>query len=176
MKSKIINFFMDSADVLLSPDDLFYSKSQSKNYDGVLTLIIFTVFLAIIFGIMTKSAVFTGILIISLLIARLIFKVIQAFFIKIASRLFKAQGDFMETFNLISYTGVLDIFLILGLACSAIGLGVVLIPLLILMVTWKMFIVVSAVCREYELGIGKGFLLSYGIWLLIITIIMGLLL
>lgn len=174
MKSKIINFFTDSADVLLSPDDLFYLKSQSKNYDGILTLIVFTVILALTLGILTKSALVAGILIILLLFSRLIFKLIQALLINLVTRLFGAQGDFIRTFNLISYSSVLDVFVIIGLASTVLGLGIMLLPLLILTVVWKMFIVVSAICREYELGIGKAFLSAYGIWLLVIAIIMGL--
>lgn len=173
MKSKIINFFTDSADVLLSPDDLFNLKSQSKNYDGILTLIVFTVLLALTLGILTKSALATGILIISGLFSNLIFKIIQALLINLATRLFGAKGDFLRTFNLISYSSVLDVFIIIGLAGTVLGLGIIF-PLLFLTVVWKMFIVVSVVCKEYELGIGKAFISAYGIWLLVLAIIMGL--
>ena len=57
MKTRIIDFFTDCAKVITAPDELFYLKSQYKNYEGVLTSIFFTAFLGLILGIYLKDII-----------------------------------------------------------------------------------------------------------------------
>ncbi len=174
MMSRITNFFTDCGEVITSPEDLFYVKRQYGDHNGIWSLIFFSVFLALIIGLAIGDLTLTGILVFVLLVCSLIFKFIQAILIYLFARLLGGHGEFIDTFNLISYSSVLDIFLILGIACLTLG-KLVIIPLLLLLVLWKMVIVITAVNSEYDIGYGKSFLSAYGIILLIFTIIVGLL-
>lgn len=174
MITRIIDFFADSGKVIISPDELFYLKSQERGYGGVWSLIFYTFFLSLIIGVLTGDAVFMGIIIAVSIISVLVFNLVHTIFIYIFSRLMKAEGSFLSTFNLISYAGVIDVFTILAVAVSTLK-PAVLLPILLLVVLWKMIIVITAVNNEYGLGVGKSFLSAYGIILIILAIIMGVL-
>ena len=51
----------------------------------------------------------------------------------------------------------------------------VIMPLILLVIPWRMVINITAVNTEFEIGFGKSFLATYGILILILTVIVGLL-
>ncbi|MGI6565123.1 YIP1 family protein [Methanosphaera sp.] len=174
MMSRLISFFTESGKVLISPDELFYLKSQSRDYNGILSAIFYSAFLGLIIGLLTGEPLVIVFLIIGAIIVTLLFKVIQAIFIYIFSRILGGKGSYRSTLNLISYSSVFDVFLILGLALTSIN-NMVIMPLILLVIPWRMVINITAVNTEFEIGFGKSFLATYGILLLILTVIVGLL-
>lgn len=174
MKTKIGNFFMDSAKVITSPDELFYVKNQEKNYDGIKTSIFFTVFLCLILGIFTKDIIITLALIVTGVFAVLITNFIHAVISSLLTFLLRGNGSIMKLFNLISYGSVLDILIIIALSLF-VFMPIIIIPTIILVSLWKMIIVTLAVNSEYEIGYGKSFLAAYGIILIFLIIVMGVL-
>lgn len=174
MMSRISNFFTESGQVILDPDDFLYYKSQSKGYNGILTLIFYHVILALIIGIATKDLVTTILLVVIAIIFPLVYRFIKSIFIYAFARILGGTGSFMNTFNLTSYSSVLNILIILGFALTVFD-KIVIVPILFLVFLWKMIIEVIAVSEEHNLGYGKSFLANYGIFLLITIIIVGLL-
>ena len=85
--SRLISFFTESGKVLISPDELFYLKSQSRDYNGILSAIFYSAFLGLIIGLLTGEPLVIVFLIIGAIIVTLLFKVIQAIFIYIFSRI-----------------------------------------------------------------------------------------
>ena len=78
-----------------------------------------------------------------------------------------------NTFNLLSYSSVLNVLLIIGIALATLG-KMVIIPLVILVGLWKLVIEIIAVSEEHNLGYAKSFLSTAGIPLIISVICWGL--
>ena len=174
MMSRISNFFTESGQVILDPDDFLYYKTQSKGYNGILSLIFYNLILALIIGIATKDLVMTAFLLVIALIVPLVYKFIKTIFVYAFARILGGKGSFMNTFNLTSYSSVLNILIILGVALTYF-IGAVIVPILLLVVLWKMVIELIAVSEEHNIGYGKSFLANYGIFLIILIILVGLL-
>lgn len=174
MKTRIFDFFTDCAKVITAPDELFYLKSQYKNYEGVLTSIFFTAFLGLILGIYLKDIIVTIGIIVCAIILVLLNNIIHSIITSIIARILGGTGNLLNLFNLISYTSVLDIFFIFVLSIFSFK-PLIFIPIYILVSLWKLVINTLAVHSEYELGYGRSFLAAYGIIILIITILMGVL-
>ena len=113
MKTRIMEFFTESAQVFTNPDDLFYLKTQSSDKNGIISLIFYSLMLGLVTGIATGDIVITGILLVAFLILPLISKFIQSIFVFIFARLLGGSGSFINTFNLLSYSSVLNVLLIL---------------------------------------------------------------
>lgn len=174
MMSRISNFFTESGQVILNPDDFLYYKCQSKGYNGILTLIFYHVILALIIGITTKDLVTTLLLVAIAIIFPLVYRFIKSIFVYAFAKLLGGTGSFMNTFNLTSYSSVLNILIILGFALTFFD-KLVIIPILLLVYLWKMVIEIIAVSEEHNIGYGKSFLANYGIFYLIVIILVGLL-
>ncbi len=173
MKTRIMEFFTESAQVFTNPDDLFYLKTQSSDKNGIISLIFYSLMLGLVTGIATGDIVITGILLVAFLILPLISKFIQSIFVFIFARLLGGSGSFINTFNLLSYSSVLNVLLIIGIALATLG-KMVIIPLVILVGLWKLVIEIIAVSEEHNLGYAKSFLSTAGIPLIISVICWGL--
>lgn len=102
MKTRIIDFFTDCAKVITAPDELFYLKSQYKNYEGVLTSIFFTAFLGLILGIYLKDIIVTIGIIVCAIILVLLNNIIHSIITSIIARILGGTGNLLNLFNLIS--------------------------------------------------------------------------
>lgn len=173
MMRRIMEFFTESGQVLTNPDDLFYLKTEEKDKNGILSLIFYNLMLGLVIGLFTGDLLVTGILLVGFVISQLIFKFIESLFVFIFARLLGGSGSLMNTFNLISYSSVLNILLIVGIALATLG-KVVIIPLIFLVFLWKMVIEIIAVSEEHSLGYAKSFLSTVGIPLIIFVILVGL--
>jgi len=175
MKTRILNFFEDSGKLILSPEELFYLKGQKAGAGGIASLIFYSAFTSLIIGILMQSLTFAVILMVITIVVGLVVRFVHAIFIHIFSSLiFNGQGNLMACFNLICYPSVLDIFLIIGLVGTVLN-KMFIFPLLMLVVIWRFVIVITAVATEYGIDFGKAFFSTYGIWLIIVTILMGIL-
>lgn len=173
MKTRIMEFFTESGQVFTNPDDLFYLKTESNGKNGIISLIFYNLLLGLVLGIATGNVVITLILMVAFLIISLLYKFIQSIFVFIFAKILGGSGSFMNTFNLISYSSVLNILLIIGIALATLG-KMFIIPLIILVLLWKMVIEIIAVSEEHNLGYAKSFLSTVGIFLIIIVLIVGL--
>lgn len=173
MKTKISEFFTESAQVFTNPDDLFYLKTEAKDKNGIISLVFYSLMLAIVLGIASGNIVTLGILVLAFLIFPLISKVIESIFVFIFARLLGGSGSFMNTFNLLSYSSVLNVLIIIGIALATLG-KLVIIPIIILVLLWKMVIEIIAVSEEHNIGYAKSFLSTAGIPLIISVILWGL--
>lgn len=170
MKTKIMEFFTESAKVITNPDDLFYLKTEGEDKNGIISLIFYSLVLALVLGISTGDIVFTGILLVVFLILSLFFMFIRSLFAFIFARLLGGSGSFINTFNLMSYSSVLNVLMIVGIALLCLGFGVIF-PIMFLVFLWKMVIEVIAISEEHNLGYAKSFLSTVGIPLIIFIII-----
>lgn len=170
MKTNIMEFFTESAQVFTNPDDLFYLKTEGKDTNGIISLIFYSLMLGLVIGIATGDIVVTGILLLVFLIVPLVCKVIHSLFAFIFARLLGGSGSFVNTFNLMSYSSVLNVLLIIGIALATLGFAVI-IPILFLVFLWKIVIEIVAVSEEHNLGYAKSFLSTTGIPLIILIII-----
>ena len=169
---KIMEFFTESGQVFTNPDDLFFIKTDEKGYNGIISLIFYSLMLALVMGISTGDIAITGILLAAFLILPLIHKFIHSLFAYIFARLLGGSGTVMNTFNLMSYSSVLNVLLIIGIALATIGIMII-IPLVLLVFLWKMVIEIIAVSEEHNLGYAKSFLSTTGIpWIILIIIIL----
>ena len=170
MKTSIMEFFTESAKVFTNPDDLFFLKTEGKDINGIISLIFYSLMLGLVIGIASGDIVITGILLVAFLILPLVDKVIHSIFAFIFARLLGGSGSFTNTFNLMSYSSVLNVLLIIGIALATIGFGVIL-PIMSLVFLWKMVLEIVAVSEEHNLGYAKSFLSTIGIPLIIVIII-----
>ncbi len=170
MTAKILEFFTESAKVFTNPDDLFYLKTDGDDKNGIISLIFYSLMLAFVLGIATGDILITGILLVASLILPLLHKFIHSLFAYIFARLLGGSGTFMNTFNLMSYSSVLNVLLIIGIALATLGFAVI-IPLIFLVCLWKMVIEVIAISEEHNLGYSKAFLSTLGIPLIILIVI-----
>ncbi len=168
-----MEFFTESGQVFTNPDDLFYLKTEEKDNNGIVSLIFYNLMLGLVIGLFTGDLLVTGILLVVFVISQLIFKFVESLFVFIFARLLGGSGSLMNTFNLISYSSVLNILLIVGIALATLG-KVVIIPLIFLVFLWKMVIEIIAVSEEHSLGYAKSFLSTVGIPLIIFVILVGL--
>ena len=173
MMRRIMEFFTESGQVFTNPDDLFYLKTEEKDNNGIVSLIFYNLMLGLVIGLFTGDLLVTGILLVVFVISQLIFKFVESLFVFIFARLLGGSGSLMNTFNLISYSSVLNILLIVGIALATLG-KVVIIPLIFLVFLWKMVIEIIAVSEEHSLGYAKSFLSTVGIPLIIFVILVGL--
>jgi hypothetical protein len=86
--------------------------------------------------------------------------------------LFGGEGNLFACYNLICYPSCLYIFLIVGLALTVLN-KMFLFPVILLVILWQFVIVITAVATEYGMDFGKAFLSTYGLWLIILAILMG---
>ncbi len=170
MKTKIMEFFTESANVFTNPDDLFYLKTEGGDKNGIISLVFYSLMLALVLGIATGDIVVTGILLIVFLIFSVMYKFIHSLFAFIFARLLGGTGSFINTFNLMSYSSVLNVLTIVGIAMLCLGFGVI-VPIMILVFLWKIVIEVIAVSEEHNLGYSKSFLSTVGIPLIISIIV-----
>ena len=177
MKSRIENFFINSAKVLIDPDTLFKEKEDGqKDYEGIVSLIFYVAILGLLIGMETQSAVITILLILVSIIGLMVFKLIHCGLTYLFAMIFKGKGKFSTLYNLMCYEYVTAIILIIGMGLfAATGKFFILIPILLLEFLMKTIITVSAVNNVYKFGYGKSFLSAYGI-LILIGIVVGLLL
>lgn len=174
MKSGLINFFSDSGKLLISPEELFYLRGQKKGYFGILSMVFYLFILFLVIGLVLQDIAMAFVIYIITLVAILLFKLVHAVTIHLFSKiLFGGDGKFLACYNLICYPAVLDVFLIIGVAATVLN-KMFIFPLLLLVISWQMFIVVTAVATEYGMDFGKAFISTYGIWFIIMTILMGL--
>jgi hypothetical protein len=171
--SRILEFFTESGQVFTNPDDLFYMKTEGQDYNGVISLIFYSLMLALVLGITSGDIVVTGILLVLFLIFPLLAQFIHSIFVFIFAKILGGSGNFMNTFNLLSYSSVLNLLLIIGIALLSLG-KIVIIPLVILVSLWKIVIEIIAVSEEHNMGYAKSFLSTVGIPLIISVIIWGL--
>lgn len=176
MKTKIMEFFTNSAKVFLNPDELFSEKKATHNYDGVFSLIFYMAILGLIFGILTKSVIITVILIITLIIGALISKLIHSLITYVIAMIYKADAEFSQLYNLMCYDGALYALIIPGIGIALLTGNLIVIPLIILVDLWKLIVNVIAVNSVFEFGYSKSFIASYALVILILIIIMGLIL
>lgn len=170
MKTKIMEFFTESANVITNPDDLFYLKTEGGDKNGIITLIFYSFVLALVLGIATGDIVITGILLVVFILLSVFYKFIQSLFAFIFARILGGSGSFLNTFNLMSYSSVLNVFIVIGIALLTLGFAVIF-PIMILVFLWKMVIEVIAVSEEHNLGYAKSFLSTAGIPLIIFIIV-----
>lgn len=170
MKTKIMEFFTESAKVFTNPDDLFYIKTEGSDKNGIISLLFYSLMLGLVIGIATGDIVLTGILLVVFLIIPLLCKLIHSIFTFIFARILGGSGSFFNTFNLMSYSSVLNVLLIIGIALATLGFAVI-IPLMFLVFLWKMVIEIVAVSEEHNLGYAKSFLSTLGIPLIIFIIL-----
>ena len=173
MMTRIMEFFTESGQVFTNPDDLFYAKTEGNDKNGIISLIFYNLMLGLIIGIYTKDLVFTGILLVAFFILPLLAKFIESIFVFIFAKILGGSGSFMNTFNLLSYSSVLNILLIIGIALLTLEKAVI-IPIILLVYLWKMVLEIIAVSEEHNLGYAKSFLSTVGIPLIVIVIIWGL--
>lgn len=173
MMTRIMNFFTESGQVFTNPDDLFYSKTEGNDKNGIISLIFYNLLLGLIIGIFTKDLVITGILLVAFLIFPLLAKFIESVFVFIFAKIFGGSGSFMNTFNLLSYSSVLNVLLIIGIALLTLGKPVIM-PIIILVYLWKMVLEIIAVSEEHNIGYAKSFLSTTGIPLIFVVILWGL--
>lgn len=171
MKTNIMEFFTESAKVFTNPDDLFYLKTEGNDINGIISLIFYSLMLGLVIGIATGDIVITGILLLVFFIVPLVAKLIHSLFAFIFARLLGGSGSFVNTFNLMSFSSVLNVLLIIGIALATLGFAVI-IPIVFLVFLWKMVIEIVAVSEEHNLGYAKSFLSTTGIPLIILIIIM----
>lgn len=176
MIERISQFFTESGQIFLNPDDLFFYKTDEKDKNGIISLEFYSLMLALVLGIAIGDVVVTAILLVASLIIPLVSMFIHSIFVFVFARLLGGTGSFMNTFNLLSYSSVLNVLLIIAIALAAINPFIIL-PVIILVSLWKMVLEIIAVSEEHNLGYGKSFLSTNGIPLLIsiiVLIIMGL--
>lgn len=176
MKERILQFFTESGQVFLNPDDLFFFKTDNQDKNGIISLIFYSFMLALVMGISTGDIVVTAILIVASLILPLVAMFIHTIFVYIFAKLLGGSGSFMNTFNLMSYSSVLNVLLIIAIVLAPIN-PFIIVPILILVGLWKMVLEIIAVSEEHNLGYGKSFLSTNGILILISIIafiVMGL--
>ena len=171
----IKNLFADSGEILLSPDEFFYLNSEKQGYGGIFTLLLYNFVLSLIIGLFINDLGIGLILFIVLTILTLISKLITAIWIHIfAKYLFKGNGGLLNTFNLICYTEVTNVFIIFAIAFLVLGKNI-LIPVITLVSIWEMVLTIIIVNSVYKINYGKAFFASFGI-ILLLSCIMGLLL
>lgn len=173
MMSRISNFFTDSGQVLLNPDDFLFLKSQEKDYNGIISLLFYTGILALLIGITTLDPIMTVVLVLVFIIGSLIINLVRSVIAFIFAKLLGGNGGLISTFNLISYSSVLNILLYIGFVLTFFD-KLAIIPIILLVFLWKMVIEITAVSEEHNIGYAKAFLSTYGIYLIILVIIMGL--
>lgn len=171
--SRISNFFTDSGQVLLNPDDFLFLKSQEKDYNGIISLLFYTGILALLIGITTLDPIMTVVLVLVSIIGSLIINLVRSVIAFIFAKLLGGNGGLISTFNLISYSSVLNILLYIGFVLTFFD-KLAIIPIILLVFLWKMVIEITAVSEEHNIGYAKAFLSTYGIYLIILVIIMGL--
>lgn len=174
MKTKIINFFTNSAKIFINPDELFNEKNKNLDYEGVISLIFYMAILGLVIGILTKNAMITVFLIIFSIIGSLIFNFIHCALTYIFAMLFKVDGEFASLYNLMCYEYVLDALIIIGIGITLLTGKWVIIPLVLLVSIWKIIVTISAVNSVFKFGYGKSFISAYALLFLILTVIMGL--
>lgn len=173
MKTKLIDFFSDSGMLIISPEELFYLRGQKSGYNGIFSVIFYLAFLSLIIGILLQDITLAVSIFLITVVISLVFRFIHAITIHIFSKiLFGGTGKLLACYNLICYSSSLYIFLIIGLAATVLN-KMFIFPVLLLVILWQMFIVVTAVATEYGMDFGKAFISTYGIWLFIIIILMG---
>lgn len=173
MISKIIDFFSDSGKLIISPEELFYLRGQKKGYNGIFSVVFYYAFLSLIIGILLQDLTLSVILAVSSIIFTLVFKFIHALTIHVFAKvLFGGDGKLLACYNLICYPSALTIFLIVGLALTVLN-KMFLFPIILLVLLWQVVIVITAVATEYGMDFGKAFISTYGLWLIIIAILMG---
>ena len=99
MKTKIMEFFTESAKVFTNPDDLFYIKTEGSDKNGIISLLFYSLMLGLVIGIATGDIVLTGILLVVFLIIPLLCKLIHSIFTFIFARILGGSGSFFNTFN-----------------------------------------------------------------------------
>lgn len=171
MKERIFEFFTESGKVFLNPDDLFYFKTEDPDKNGIISLIFYSLMLALVVGIAMGDLVITAVLLVASLILPIVYMFIHTIFVFIFARLLGGSGSFMNTFNLMSYSGVLNVLLIVAIALTKIN-PLILIPVIILVYLWKMVLEIIAVSEEHNLGYAKAFLSTRGISLIILIIVL----
>lgn len=171
MKERISQFFTESGLVFLNPDDLFYFKTEEPDKNGIISLVFYSIMLALVMGIATGNLVIIGALVAASLILPLVYMFIHTIFVFIFARLLGGSGSFMNTFNLMSYSGVLNILLIIAIALSIFN-PFVFVPILMLVSIWKIVLEMIAVSEEHNIGYGKAFLSTIGIFLLLSVIVL----
>lgn len=174
MKTKIINFFTNSAKVFIIPDKLFNEKIENPDYGGILSLVVYMAILGLVIGILTKSAFITVFIVIASIIGSLISKLIHCFLTYIFAMLFKVDGEFGQLYNLMCYEDTLNILIIIGTGITVLTGKWIIIPLVFLVGIWKMIVTISAVNSVFKFGYGKSFLSAYGLLILVVIILMGL--
>jgi hypothetical protein len=173
MISKIIEFFSDSGKLIISPEELFYLRGQKKGYYGILSVVFYLAFLSLMIGILLQDLTFGLIAAVGSIVFTLVFKFIHAVTIHIFAKvLFGGEGNLFACYNLICYPSCLYIFLIVGLALTVLN-KMFLFPVILLVILWQFVIVITAVDTEYGMDFGKAFLSTYGLWLIILAILMG---
>ena len=104
MKSRIENFFINSAKVLIDPDTLFKEKEDGqKDYEGIVSLIFYVAILGLLIGKETQSAVITILLILVSIIGLMVFKLIHCGLTYLFAMIFKGTGKFSTLYNLMCY-------------------------------------------------------------------------
>lgn len=171
MKERILQFFTESGQVFLNPDDLFFFKTEERDKNGIISLIFYSFMLALVMGISTGDLTVTAILLVISLILPILCMFIHAIFVYIFARLLGGTGSFMNTFNLMSYNAVLNVLLIIAIVLAAVN-PFIIVPVLILVGLWKMVLEIIAVSEEHNIGYGKSFLSTKGIAILISIIVL----
>lgn len=173
MKSRIFNFFTDGGQIFLNPDDFLYLKSQKTDYNGIISLIFYNFILGLVIGISTGDPFMIAVFTVAVVIFTFICQLIKSFLAYIFARLLGGSGKIISTFNLMSYSSILNILLCLGFALIFLD-KIVLIPMILLVVLWKMVLEMIAVSEEHNIGYGKAFISTNGIYLIILVILSGL--
>lgn len=165
-----MEFFTESGHVLLNPDDLFYFKTEEKDKNGILSLVFYSLMLALVLGIASGSIIVTGILVVAFIFIPLIAMFIHSIFVYIFARILGGSGSYVNTFNLLGYSGVLNVLLIVAVALTSIN-GFILIPVFVLVRLWKMVLEIIAVSEEHNIGYAKAFLSTKGFALIIFILV-----
>ncbi|RAP53433.1 MAG: hypothetical protein BZ138_00875 [Methanosphaera sp. rholeuAM270] len=171
-----MEFFTESGKIFLNPDDLFFFKTDNHDYNGIISLIFYSLVLGLVLGIASGDLAVTGILLVASLIIPIVVMFVHSIFVFIFAKLLGGSGSFMNTFNLLSYSAVLNVILIIAIALMTFN-PFIIVPVIILVGLWKMVLEIIAVSEEHSIGYGKAFLSTRGISIILIIlalIVMGL--
>lgn len=170
MRERISQFFTESGQVFLNPDDLFYYKTEEKDNNGIISLLFYNIMLALVMGIATGSIELTAILVLFAIIVPTICMLIHSIFVFIFAKLLGGNGSFINTFNLLSYNAVLNVVLMAAITLTLIN-GFVIVPALLLVYLWKIVLEIIAVSEEHNIGYAKAFLSTKGISLILFILV-----
>jgi hypothetical protein len=173
--NKYLKFFDELAESMISPETVMRKKIDEKDTNsGIFVAILFLAILGLLIGAIFAGLTRITVLPIVFMILFVVFGLIELFIWVgithlIAKFIFRGKGNFSNLFGLFGFTLVTSILLIFGLSALLLA-GTFFSAILLYTISWvwSIIIAVIAVDSEHKIGMGRSFLSTMGIPVLII--------